>query len=91
MPAAVYGATLLMPAVAWSVLQRMLIRHQGGGGSELGRALGRDIKGKMSPPLYIAGIAIAFVDVRIADAIYALVALMRLVPDRRIERQVQRW
>ncbi len=89
-PAAVYGFTLLMPAVAWTILQRLLIRHQGGSGSELARALGRDVKSKISPALYIAGIVLAFVHVRIADAIYVLVALMWLVPDRRIERQVSR-
>ena len=89
-PAAIYGVTLLMPALAWAILQALLVRHQGGSGSDLAHALGRDIKGKISPALYLAGIVLAFVHVRIADAIYVLVALMWLVPNRRIERQVSR-
>jgi len=80
---------LLMPAIAFYVLQAVIIRAQGSG-STLARALGSDIKGKLSAPLYLAGILLAFVDTRIADAIYMLVALMWLVPDRRIERTVQR-
>jgi uncharacterized membrane protein len=89
-PTAIYGVSLLMPALAWYVLQRVAVRAQGGGGSALARALGSDVKGKVSPPLYLAGVALAFVDTRISDAIYVLVALMWLVPDRRIERAVQR-
>ncbi len=88
-PTAIYGVALLMPAIAWYVLQAVIIQAQGGE-SALARALGRDVKGKLSPPLYLAGILLAFVDTRISDAIYVLVALMWLVPDRRIERTVQR-
>jgi len=83
-PTAVYGAALLMPAVAWYVLQTVIIRVQGNG-SALAQALGRDIKGKLSPLFYLAGILLAFVNTWISDAIYVLVALMWLVPDRRIE------
>ena len=86
-PTAVYGLALLMPALAWYVLQTVIVRAQGSG-SALARALGRDIKGKVSPPLYLAAIVLAFVDTRISDAIYVLVALMWLVPDRRIERTI---
>ena len=56
----------------------------------LASAIGRDVKGKVSPALYIAGIVLAFVDARIAGAIYLLVALLWLIPDRRIERVVRR-
>ena len=84
-PTAAYGVALLMPAAAWYVMQAVLIRTQGTD-SLLARALGRDLKGKASPPLYLAGIVCAFIDTRIAAAIYVLVALMWLVPDRRIER-----
>ena len=84
-PTALYGAALLLPAIAWYVLQSVIVREQGSG-SALGRALGRDLKGKLSPLLYLAGIGLSFVDTRIADAIYVFVALMWLVPDRRIER-----
>jgi uncharacterized membrane protein len=89
MPTAVYGVSLLMPALAWQVMQWTIIRGQGGD-SALARAVGRDLKGKISPPLYLAGIALAFVDARIAGALYLLVALFWLIPDRRIERLVQR-
>ncbi len=89
-PTAIYGVSLLMPAIAYYVLQGVLVRGQGGSGSALARALGRDAKGKLSPLLYLAGIVLAFVDTRLSDAIYVLVALMWLVPDRRIERAIQR-
>ena len=87
-PTAVYGISLLMPAVAWFILQAAIIRSQGPS-SPLARAIGGDIKGKVSPVLYIAGIVLAFVDTWISDALYALVALMWLVPDRRVERAIR--
>ncbi len=87
-PTAVYGVALLMPSLAWLVLQRCIIRSQGAG-SVLARALGRDIKGKVSAVLYGAGILLAFLAPLIADAIYALVALLWLVPDRRYEAALQ--
>ena len=86
-PTAVYGVSLLMPALAWYGLQTALIRTQGRD-SMLARAIGRDIKGKLSAWLYIAGIISAFIDTRIADAMYVVVALMWLIPDRRIERSI---
>ena len=88
-PTAVYGVTLLMPALAWRVMQWAIIRAQGRE-STFAQALGRDLKGKISPVLYLAGVVMAFVDPRIAGALYLLVALMWLIPDRRIERMVQR-
>jgi len=88
-PTAVYGVTLLMPALAWRVMQWVIIRAQGRE-STFAQALGRDLKGKISPVLYLAGVVMAFVDPRIAGALYLLVALMWLIPDRRIERIVQR-
>jgi uncharacterized membrane protein len=86
-PMVVYGIALLMPALAYYVLQRTIIRRQGRD-STLARALGRDLKGKLSPVLYIAGTLLALADTRIAGAIYVSVALMWLVPDRRIERAI---
>jgi len=88
-PTAVYGVGLLMPAIAWYGLQLAIIRTQGSE-SALARAIGRDFKGKVSPVLYVAGILFSFLDTRIADAIYVLVALMWLIPDRRIERAIRR-
>jgi len=87
-PTAVYGVALLMPALAWSGLQLAIIRRQGSE-SALARAIGRDLKGKLSPVLYVAGILCAFLDPRIANAIYVLVALMWFIPDRRIERALR--
>ena len=84
LPTAVYGLSLLMPALAWYVLQKAIIRKHGTE-SVLAKALGRDLKGKMSSVLYVVAIALAFVSPWISLAIYALVAVMWLIPDRRIE------
>jgi uncharacterized membrane protein len=81
---AVYGLVLLLAAAAWTILQRVIIRHEGPD-SPLARAVGNDVKGKISALLYLAAIPLAFVDRFIADAIYVIVALMWLVPDRRFE------
>ena len=88
-PTAVYGVSLLMAALGWYVMQTVIVRTQGRD-SALAHALGADLKGKISPLLYIAGILSAFFHALIADAIYVLVALMWLVPDKRIERMLQR-
>ena len=87
LPTAVYGAVLLMPAIAYYLLQRAIVRRQGRH-SVLADALGNDIKGKMSPILYAAGIALAFLYPWASIAIYALVALIWLIPDRRIENAI---
>jgi uncharacterized membrane protein len=84
-PSAVYGFVLLMAGTAYYILQRTIIAEQGSG-SLLKKAIGTDWKGKMSPILYLLAIPLAFVSSRIANGIYLLVALMWLVPDRRIER-----
>jgi uncharacterized membrane protein len=88
-PTAVYGAALLMAAIAYYVLQRTIVRHQGAHGA-LAKALGRDVKGKISPVLYLAAIGLAFVLPWISYTLYVLVALMWLVPDRRIEKRFMR-
>ena len=87
-PTALYGVSLLMPAIAFYVLQRAIIRHQGRDGP-LARAIGRDLKGKLSPLFYLAGIACAFVAPWLSYVFYIFVALIWLVPDRRIERRVR--
>jgi uncharacterized membrane protein len=86
-PTAVYGAVLLAAAIAYYVLQKMIISQQGAN-SKLRAAVGRDIKGKLSPLIYLTAIILAFVNQWIADALYVLVALMWLVPDRRIESKL---
>jgi uncharacterized membrane protein len=85
LPTAIYGAILLMPAIAYYLLQRTIV-HQQGEHSVLANALGRDFKGKISVLLYAAAVALAFVDAWLSIAIYALVAVMWLIPDRRIEK-----
>ena len=88
LPTALYGAALLMPAIAYYLLQSVIIRLHGRGGV-LARALGADVKGKISPLLYLTAIALAFVAPWAAQAIYVGVALMWLIPDRRIEKVVR--
>ena len=81
---AVYGIVLLMAAIAYFILQTTIIRAQGEN-SLLARAVGNDIKGKMSPILYSLAIASNFVSQWISGGLYVLVALIWLIPDRRIE------
>jgi uncharacterized membrane protein len=88
LPTAVYGGVLLMPAVAYSLLQ-MAIVHQQGQQSVLASALGSDFKGKASMLLYAAAIVLAFVNPWLSIALYVLVAVMWLIPDRRIERALR--
>jgi uncharacterized membrane protein len=85
-PLAVYGVNLLAAGVAYYVLQQAIFR--GPGGERLKAALGRDLKGKLSPVIYLVGIALAFVSPWLGIACYIGVALMWLVPDRRVERFV---
>ena len=82
---ALYGGILLMPAIGYNLLQRAILRKQGSE-SVLADALGADIKGKISPILYAAAIVLAFVSSWISIALYVMVAVMWLVPDRRIEK-----
>ena len=85
LPTAVYGMVLLMAAIAYWLLQRLIIRAQGVN-SLLRRAIGGDWKGKLSPVLYAIAIVSALAAPYLAGAIYAMVAAIWLVPDRRIER-----
>lgn len=86
-PTALYGVVLLMAAIAYWILQRTIIAAQGPG-SPLALGVGKDIKGKISPVLYAVAIPSAFLSPWIAGGLYAFVALMWLVPDRRIERKL---
>jgi uncharacterized membrane protein len=86
-PVALYGAVLLLAALGYSVLVRALIALHGET-SALAAAVGRDRKGELSLILYAAGIALAFVRPALAWSMYGIVALMWLVPDRRIERAI---
>ena len=87
-PTALYGALLLCVGLAWLVLQRAIIARNGKD-SALARAIGSDAKGNASAVLYLVAIALAFVRTWAADLVYATVALIWLVPDRRIAAQLE--
>ena len=89
LPTAVYGIDLFLAGVAYTILQAAITAQQGAG-SRLAAAVGRDAKGKASLALYALGIGLAFVQPWISGALYLLVALIWLVPDRRIERVLSR-
>jgi uncharacterized membrane protein len=84
-PTAIYGVALFMPALAWWIMQRVII-HMQGATSPLRQALGRDLKANLSPLLYAAGIGSSLFMPFIGLAFYLAVALIWLVPDRRIEK-----
>jgi uncharacterized membrane protein len=84
LPTAIYGIVLLMAAIAYVILQTCIITLQGPN-SRLAIAVGRDMKGKISPIFYVLAIGLAFVDQWVSDALYVTVAAIWLVPDRRIE------
>ena len=84
-PTAIYGIVLLMAAIAYYILQLLIIRSQGAD-SVVASAVGTDLKGKLSPIAYVIAIPMAFVSQWISGALYVGVALVWLVPDRRIAR-----
>ena len=86
-PTALYGAVLLLAAIAYYVLQNVIIAEQGCD-SKLAASIGRDYKGKLSPVLYALAIGASFFRSWLAGCVYVFVALMWLIPDRRIERVV---
>src|SRR5262249_60345042 len=83
-PAAAYGGVLLFAGVAYYILSRVLVRHHGKD-SELAAAVGTDRKGQLSLVIYAVGIALSFRSPQIACGLYVLVAVIWLIPDRRIE------
>ena len=84
-PVACYGFVLLMAGIAYNLLEQLIVRDQGAD-SALARAVGREFKGWGSVALYLAAIGLAFVQPGVSEVLYALVALVWIVPDRRIER-----
>jgi len=88
-PTAIYGFVLLMAAIAYYILQRTIIAKEGRE-SLLAQAVGRDWKGKLSPLLYLAAIPLAFVSPWIAGGLYVFAALLWLIPDPRIEREIEK-
>jgi len=87
-PTAAYGVVLLCCAIAYTLLQTLIIRHDPN--TILASAVGSDLKAKVSLALYLAAVPLAFVNPVISDAIYVAVALIWLVPDRRIESRLDR-
>jgi TMEM175 potassium channel family protein len=87
LPTAVYGIVLLAAAIAYYILQNLIIAEHGEN-SKLKKAVGNDLKGKLSPLIYVAAIILAFVNQWISEALYVFVALIWLVPDRRIESKI---
>jgi uncharacterized membrane protein len=85
LPTGLYGGVLMMAAVAYGILSSAIIREEGAN-SLLAKAIGKDVKGKLSIVIYAVAIPLAFYGQWMAQALYVLVALMWLVPDRRIER-----
>ncbi len=86
-PTALYGCVLFMAAIAYWILQKVIIIQQGPH-SLLAKAVGKDIKGKISPIIYAIAVMLAFSHEIVAGSLYVLVALMWLIPDRRIERLI---
>ena len=84
-PTAVYGLSLLMPALAWTIMAQAIMRAQGPH-SKLREIIGKDVKGKMSGVLYALSIALAFVSPWLSAAIFVGVGLIWVVPDRRVEK-----
>jgi uncharacterized membrane protein len=89
LPTAIYGVVLLLAAIAYFILKTEIIAEQGPN-SRLATAMGKDVKGKVSPVIYVAAILSAFLNRWIALGLYVFVALMWLVPDRRIESKIER-
>jgi len=86
-PTALYGVVLFLAAMAYYILVRAILAAPGGN-PVLAAAIGRDVKGKISPLIYLAAIPLSYISPWIANGLYVLVALIWLVPDRRIERVV---
>jgi len=86
-PTVVYGVNLLGAAIAYYLLERAIFRTSSGGA--LREALGRDVKGKLSPVLYVAGIGLAFLTPWLGLVPAVIVALIWLIPDRRVERYLK--
>ncbi len=86
LPTAIYGGVLLMSGLAYTILQNKLVHHTDGENTLLRGAVGRDLNGKLSLVLYLVAIGLAFAGPHTSQVIYAAVALMWFIPDRRIEK-----
>ncbi|MEQ1646060.1 MAG: TMEM175 family protein [Pyrinomonadaceae bacterium] len=89
MPTALYGVVLLMCALAYTILQTTFVKHHTDEENLLAKSVGKDLKGKISLVCYLLAIGFSFVQENISHALYVIVALIWLVPDRRIERNLE--
>lgn len=87
-PMAIYGVVLLMAGLAYYILQSLIIKNEGKD-SLLAKAIGKDLKGKISPFLYIAAIVVSWLNPSISGIIYLIAALIWLIPDKRIEKALK--
>lgn len=90
LPSAIYGVVLLMSGLAYTILQNKLVHHTDGENALLRQAVGGDLKGKLSLLFYLSAIGLAFANPHISQVIYAAVALMWFIPDRRIEKVINK-
>jgi uncharacterized membrane protein len=90
LPTAVYGVVLLFAAIAYTILQTTIVRHHQIENALLAEAIGHDLKGKLSIALYIVAILSAFIHQSISHALYIAVAIWWLVPDKRIEKKIEK-
>ena len=90
LPTAIYGVILLLAGFSDTILQNTLVHHSEGKNSLLGETVGRDLKGKLSLVSYLVEIGLAFVNEYISQVIFAAVALMWFIPDRRIEKAMDK-
>jgi uncharacterized membrane protein len=88
-PMALYGFVLFMAGLAYYILQSLIVKNEGKD-SLLAKAIGKDLKGKISPFLYATAIALSWVNSIISGAIYLFAALIWLIPDKRIERTIRK-
>jgi uncharacterized membrane protein len=89
LPTAAYGVVMVGSALAYTILQASIVREEGPD-SKLAAAVGKDRKGKLSLAMYVAAIPLAFVNEFMSDALYVAVALIWFLPDRRIEKTIER-
>lgn len=90
LPTAAYGSVLLLAAISYTILQMTIIRHDRDDGSTLAQAIGGDLKGKFSMICYAAAIPLAFFSPWAANGLYVLVAAIWFIPDRRIEKAIEK-
>lgn len=86
-PVAIYGFVLAMAGIAYYILERNLLKHHGKN-SRLAKALGADLKGRLSIAIYLIAMVLAFWESHVAFGLYVLVAILWIIPDRRIEKVV---